>query len=73
MYVMNVCMYVCMYVILCIYVMNCMYASTAIQASLRHRDATGEGQHIDTCLLDTQVSWLINEVTIYLVSGKFPV
>ena len=54
-------------------VMTGMYASTAILAALRHRDATGEGQHIDTCLLDTQVSWLINEGTNYLVSGKIPV
>ena len=54
-------------------VMTGMYASTAILAALRHRDATGQGQHIDTCLLDTQVSWLINEGTNYLVSGKIPV
>jgi crotonobetainyl-CoA:carnitine CoA-transferase CaiB-like acyl-CoA transferase len=54
-------------------VMTGMYASTAILAALRHRDATGQGQHIDTCLLDTQVSWLINEGTNYLVSGKVPV
>ena len=53
-------------------VMTGMYASTAILAALRHRDATGEGQHIDTCLLDTQVSWLINEGTNFLVSGKIP-
>ena len=53
-------------------VMTGMYASTAILAALRHRDASGEGQHIDTCLLDTQVSWLINEGTNYLVSGKIP-
>ena len=54
-------------------VMTGMYASTAILAAMRHRDATGEGQHIDTCLLDTQVSWLINEGTNYLVSGKVPI
>ena len=54
-------------------VMTGMYASTAILAALRHRDSTGDGQHIDTCLLDTQVSWLINEGTNYLVSGKIPV
>jgi crotonobetainyl-CoA:carnitine CoA-transferase CaiB-like acyl-CoA transferase len=54
-------------------VMTGMYASTAILAALRHRDATGQGQYIDTCLLDTQVSWLINEGTNYLVSGKIPV
>ena len=53
-------------------VMTGMYASTAILAALRHRDTTGEGQHIDTCLLDTQISWLINEGTNYLVSGEIP-
>ena len=53
-------------------VMTGMYASTAILAALRHRDATGEGQHIDTCLLDTQISWLINEGTNYLISGEIP-
>lgn len=53
-------------------VMTGMYASTAILAALRHRDRTGQGQHVDCCLLDTQVSWLVNEGTNYLVSGKVP-
>ncbi|MDP7122854.1 MAG: CoA transferase, partial [Alphaproteobacteria bacterium] len=35
-----------------------MYAAIAIQAALRHRDLTGEGQHIDMALLDSQVAWL---------------
>ncbi len=53
-------------------VMCGMYAATNILAALRHRDRTGEGQHIDVCLLDTQVAWLINEGTNYLVSGQVP-
>ncbi|MDF1791506.1 MAG: CaiB/BaiF CoA-transferase family protein [Thalassobaculaceae bacterium] len=53
-------------------VMTGMYAATNILAALRHRDRTGEGQHIDVCLLDTQVSWLVNEGTNYLVSGEVP-
>lgn len=53
-------------------VMTGMYAATNILAALRHRDRTGEGQHIDVCLLDTQVAWLINEGTNYLVSGQVP-
>ena len=53
-------------------VMTGMYASTAILAALRHRDRTGEGQHIDICLLDSQVAWLVNEGTNYLVGGKVP-
>jgi crotonobetainyl-CoA:carnitine CoA-transferase CaiB-like acyl-CoA transferase len=53
-------------------VMCGMYAATNILAALRHRDRTGEGQHIDVCLLDTQVAWLINEGTNYLVGGAVP-
>ncbi len=54
-------------------IMTGMYAAVSILAALRHRDATGEGQHIDMALLDTQVSWLANEGMNYLVSGKTPV
>ncbi len=54
-------------------VMCGMYASTAILAALRHRDQTGEGQHIDVALVDTQVAWLINEGVNYLTSGEVPV
>lgn len=50
-----------------------LYATIGIMAALRHRDATGRGQHIDVALLDTQVSWLVNEATNYLVSGARPV
>ena len=50
-------------------VMCGMYAATAILAALRHRDSTGEGQHIDLGLVDAQISWLVNSGTNYLVSG----
>lgn len=53
-------------------VMTGMYAATNILAALRHRDRTGDGQHIDVCLLDSQVAWLVNEGTNYLVSGEVP-
>jgi crotonobetainyl-CoA:carnitine CoA-transferase CaiB-like acyl-CoA transferase len=53
-------------------VMCGMYATVATLAALRHRDLTGEGQHIDMALLDTQVAWLINEGTNYLLSGQVP-
>jgi len=49
-----------------------MYAVTAILAALRHRDRTGEGQHIDISLADTQVAWLANQGLNYLVSGEDP-
>ncbi|WP_102110057.1 CaiB/BaiF CoA transferase family protein [Oceaniglobus roseus] len=53
-------------------VMCGMYATVGILAALRHRDATGEGQHIDIALVDSQIAWLINEGVNYLTSGKVP-
>jgi crotonobetainyl-CoA:carnitine CoA-transferase CaiB-like acyl-CoA transferase len=49
-----------------------MYASSAILAALHRRQKTGEGQHIDLALLDTQVSWLTYEGLNYLTSGELP-
>lgn len=49
-----------------------LYASNAILAALRHVSNTGEGQHIDLALADTQMSWLINQGTNYLCSGQEP-
>ncbi|WP_299610269.1 CoA transferase [uncultured Tateyamaria sp.] len=53
-------------------VMCGMYATIGILAALRHRDQTGEGQHIDLSLVDAQMAWLINEGCNYLVSGQVP-
>jgi crotonobetainyl-CoA:carnitine CoA-transferase CaiB-like acyl-CoA transferase len=53
-------------------VMTGMYSNIAILAALRHRDLTGEGQHIDMALLDCQVAWLINEGMNYLHTGAVP-
>lgn len=50
-----------------------LYSVIAIQAALRHAEATGEGQHIDMALLDTQMGVLANQNLNYLVSGKPPV
>ncbi|MEY2621320.1 MAG: hypothetical protein RIT26_1140 [Pseudomonadota bacterium] len=47
-----------------------MYATVAILAALRHAERTGEGQHIDMALLDTQVAMLANLGANYLVSGQ---
>ena len=49
-----------------------LYATIAIQAALRYRDATGQGQHIDMALLDTQVAMLANLGANYLVTGVAP-
>jgi len=49
-----------------------MFSSTAILAALRARDITGQGQHIDLSLLDTQVALLANVASNYLVGGLPP-
>lgn len=49
-----------------------LYACTAVLAALQHRNKTGEGQYIDIGLADTQVAWLINNGTNYLISGQPP-
>jgi len=53
-------------------VMTGMFATVGILAALRHRDATGVGQHIDISLLDAQIAWLVNAGTNYLMSRKKP-
>jgi crotonobetainyl-CoA:carnitine CoA-transferase CaiB-like acyl-CoA transferase len=52
--------------------MSGLYAVTAILAALQHRHQTGEGQHIDLALLDTQVACLANQGSSYLLSGELP-
>ena len=52
--------------------MTGMYAATAILAALRHAERTGRGQQIDLALLDTQVAWLANQASNYLVGGLVP-
>lgn len=49
-----------------------MYCNIGILAALRHRDRTGEGQHLDMALLDTQMAWLVNEGMNYLHTGTSP-
>lgn len=54
-------------------VMCGMYATIGILAALRHRDQTGEGQHIDLALVDASMAWLVNEGVNTLISGQDPV
>lgn len=49
-----------------------MYATIGMLTALRHRDQTGEGQHIDLALVDSQMAWLANEGVNFLTSGKTP-
>jgi crotonobetainyl-CoA:carnitine CoA-transferase CaiB-like acyl-CoA transferase len=50
-----------------------LYATIGVTAALAHRERTGEGQHIDMSLLDSQVAVLANQALNYLVSGNPPV
>ena len=50
-----------------------LYSVIAIQAALRHAEATGQGQHIDMALFDSQVAVLANQNLNFLVSGASPV
>ena len=54
-------------------IMAGMYASTAILAALIARTQTGQGQHIDVPLYDSQVAWLANQNMNFLIGGETPV
>lgn len=49
-----------------------LYGVIGIQAALRHRDQTGEGQHIDLSLFDSIVGVLANQASNYLTTGIAP-
>jgi crotonobetainyl-CoA:carnitine CoA-transferase CaiB-like acyl-CoA transferase len=48
------------------------FAATGILAALRARDASGEGQLVDTSLLDTSAAILANVAANYLMGGIEP-
>jgi crotonobetainyl-CoA:carnitine CoA-transferase CaiB-like acyl-CoA transferase len=47
-------------------------AIIAILAALQARTLTGRGQHLDISLFDSQLGWLANVASNYLISGKLP-
>jgi crotonobetainyl-CoA:carnitine CoA-transferase CaiB-like acyl-CoA transferase len=49
-----------------------LHAVIGIVSALYHRERTGEGQHIDIALLDSQVAVLANQALNYLVGGVAP-
>ncbi len=49
-----------------------LFALSSILAALRHAERTGQGQHIDLALLDSQVAALVNVASNYLVGGQTP-
>jgi glutaryl-CoA transferase len=53
-------------------IMTGMHSAVAVLSALRHRDATGQGQHIDLALLESQISWLSYHAVEYLNTGRNP-
>jgi crotonobetainyl-CoA:carnitine CoA-transferase CaiB-like acyl-CoA transferase len=49
-----------------------MYGVIGILSALWSRQQTGEGQHIDVCLLDTPISWLVWEAAAFFADGTVP-
>jgi crotonobetainyl-CoA:carnitine CoA-transferase CaiB-like acyl-CoA transferase len=49
-----------------------LHALAGILAALRHRDATGEGQHLQVNLMTSLLSGLVNQVSAYLNAGTVP-
>ena len=47
-----------------------LYAATAILATLRRRETTGDGARIEVPLFESALSWLANRGQEYLVSGE---
>ena len=49
-----------------------LYTAIAILAALRTAASTGRGQRVHTSLLESQVAWLANQASNYLVGGVEP-
>lgn len=49
-----------------------LFTCSAVLAALHYREKTGVGQRIDIALLDSQVAWLVNQASNYLVSRNVP-
>ena len=48
------------------------HAVIGILAALRHRDATGRGQHVEVNLLSSALSGLVNHSSAYVAGGVVP-
>jgi crotonobetainyl-CoA:carnitine CoA-transferase CaiB-like acyl-CoA transferase len=53
-------------------VMTGMHSAIGILAALHHRDRTGVSQHVETNLLSTALSALVNQTSAYVAGGVVP-
>jgi crotonobetainyl-CoA:carnitine CoA-transferase CaiB-like acyl-CoA transferase len=53
-------------------VMTGLHSVIGILTALHHRDLTGQGQHVETNLLSTALSALVNQTSAYVAGGVVP-
>ncbi|MFB6875072.1 CaiB/BaiF CoA transferase family protein [Streptomyces sp. NPDC056323] len=53
-------------------VLTGLHAAVGVLAALRHRDATGEGQHVEVDLLSSLLSSMVNQAGGYTLAGQVP-
>src|SRR5499427_8626362 len=53
-------------------VLTGLHTAIAILAALHHRTATGEGQHLESSLLGSALSGMVNQTSAYVAGGVVP-
>jgi crotonobetainyl-CoA:carnitine CoA-transferase CaiB-like acyl-CoA transferase len=53
-------------------VMAGLHATIGVLAALNHRNATGEGQHVEASLMASAMSGMVNQATAYAAGGVVP-